>query len=167
MRAIAPTLELVPSPTAEALALIAELDEELNKDYPPEQRHGLSPEKLFRPEILFFIARLDGTPAGCGGVMLADDFGEVKRMYTRPSARGRGVAQAILERLEREAQARGIRRLVLETGDIRTAAIALYARMGFRQCGPFGPYLTMDPVAVQRSVFMEKALPSQAMEWPT
>jgi hypothetical protein len=31
---------------------------------------------------------------GCGGVAIFDDCAEVKRMYTRPVARGRGVAIA-------------------------------------------------------------------------
>jgi putative acetyltransferase len=136
--------------------LVGELDAELNADYPPEQRHGFSIERIFRPNMSFFVARLDDQPAGCGGVAFDDGLAEVKRMYVRPAARGRGVARAILARLEAEARAQGAPRLVLETGDIRHDAMRLYERAGFRRCGAFGGYLKMPSHAIERSVFFEK-----------
>src|SRR5687768_14956162 len=108
------TVEPVESPTDDARALIAELDAELAGPYPAENRHGLSAERVFKPNVRFFIARLDERAVGCGGVAFDDGFAEVKRMYVRPDARGRGVARAILARLEDEARGRGIRRLTLE-----------------------------------------------------
>ena len=152
------TVEHVPSPTPVVRALIGELDAELNADYPPEQRHGFSVERVFQPDVLFFIAHLDGEPAGCGAVALANGYGEVKRMYVRPHARGKNVAQAILDRLEQEARSRKVARLVLETGDVRHAAMRFYERAGFNRCGAFGPYLDMPPHAIERSVFYEKQL---------
>src|SRR5215213_1418018 len=151
-------IERVATPTEDARALIGQLDAELNADYPPEQRHGFSVDRVFQPDVLFFIARLDGEPAGCGAVALAEGYGEVKRMYVRPPARGRNVAQAILNRLEQEARARRVARLVLETGDVRHAAMRFYERAGFTRCGAFGPYLSMPPQATERSVFYEKRL---------
>ena len=151
-------VEHVAAPTVDARALISELDDELNADYPPEQRHGYGVDRVFQPDVLFFIARLDGQAAGCGGVALADGYGEVKRMYVRPPARGRSVAQAVLARIEQEARSRNVPRLVLETGDIRHAAMRFYEREGFTRCGPFGPYLAMPPLAIERSVFFEKRI---------
>jgi putative acetyltransferase len=148
----------VSSPTDDARALIGELDAELNADYPPAQRHGFSVDRVFQPDVLFFVARLDGEPAGCGAVALADGYGEVKRMYVRPQARGKNVAQAVLERIEQEARTRKVDRLVLETGDIRHAAMRFYERAGFPRCGAFGPYLDMPAHAIERSVFYEKRL---------
>src|SRR5688572_28634499 len=97
-------VEHLEAPTDEARALIDELDAELSGSYAPEQRHGLSIARVFRPGVLFFLARLDGEPVGCGGIALEDGFAEVKRMYVRPHARGRNVAAAILARLEQEAR---------------------------------------------------------------
>ena len=151
-------LEHLQSPTDDARALIGELDAELNGEYAPEQRHGLSLERVFSPGILFFIARLDGNPAGCGAVALDDGFAEVKRMYVRPAARGRGVAQAILARLEAEARAHGVTRLALETGDEQHAAIRFYERAGFTRCAAFGAYASMPPPAIRRSVFFDKPI---------
>src|SRR5438105_6414821 len=109
------TIERPLGPTPEARALIAELDEALGALYEPEQRHGLSVEQVFQPNVRFFIARLDGAAVGCGGVALFDDYAEVKRMYSREAARGRGVGKALLARLEQEARAAGKPVLRLET----------------------------------------------------
>jgi putative acetyltransferase len=151
-------IEHVEAPTDDARLLIGELDAELAAHYAAEQQHGLSLARVFRPGVRFFIARLEGEPAGCGGVAFDDGFAELKRMYVRPQARGRGVAQALLARLEQEARTRGVPRLVLETGDAQHAAIRLYERAGFTRCPAFGAYAAMPPPAVERSVFFEKPL---------
>lgn len=152
------TIEHVPSPTADARALIEELEAELSADYPAQQRHGLAVEAVFQPHIAFFVARLDDEPVGCGGVAFENGWAEVKRMYVRPSARGCGVAKAILTRLEQEARQRGVERIVLETGDVLHAAIRLYQRAGFRPCGSFGAYAGMPAHSIARSRFFEKSL---------
>jgi putative acetyltransferase len=151
-------LEHVGAPTDDARLLIDELDAELNGSYAPEQRHGLSIARVFRPGMLFFIARLDGAPVGCGGVSFEDGFAEVKRMYVRPQFRGRNVARTILSRLEEEAVIRGVSRIVLETGDAQQAAMRFYECAGFTRCAAFGDYATMPPGAIERSVFFEKTI---------
>jgi putative acetyltransferase len=77
---------------------------------------------------------------------------------SRPKARGRGIAQAILARLEKEARGRGEKRVVLETGNAQLAAIRFYERVGFVRCGAFGAYVAMPVVATERSVFFEKQI---------
>ena len=155
-----PDLDLVLTgePTPDACALVAELDALLAKGYPSEQQHGLSLDEIFTPRVRFYIATLDGAPAGCGAVALAGDWAEIKRMYTRPAAQGRGVARAILDRLEADARAAGAQWLRLETGDVLAAAIALYRNAGFRPCAAFGPYLDKPDHTVARSRFFEKRL---------
>src|SRR6478609_2369851 len=93
-------IELAPNATDEVRLLIGELETVLAAEYPPEQRHGLSLDAIFQPHVRFFVARLKGVAVGCGGVALFPDYAEVKRMYVRGSARGQGVADAILARLE-------------------------------------------------------------------
>lgn len=151
-------LEHVSSPTDDARALIAELDAELSGPYSAEQRHGLSVARVFQPGVIFFVARLDGEAVGCGGIAIDDGFAEVKRMYVRPRARGRGVARTILTRLEQEAGRRGARRVVLETGDAQQAAIRLYERAGFTPCRAFGEYAAMPANSTERSLFFEKVI---------
>jgi len=101
---------------------------------------------------------LENLAVGCGGVALFDDYAEVKRMYTRPAARGRGVAKALLRKIEDEARGADKSVLRLETGAYQQEAIGLYERMGFRPRGPFGPYAAMLARNVETSLFFEKVL---------
>lgn len=150
-------IEQVREPTQELRELIGELNAALGALYEPHQRHGLALEQLFEPHLRFFLARLDGAAMGCGGVALFAGYAEVKRMYTRPAARGRGLAKALLTRIEDEARATGKPVLRLETGDRQAEAIGLYERMGFRARGPFA---RMPAGNIATSVFFEKWLPS-------
>lgn len=154
------SVELVASPSAEVRALVAELEEVLAAEYPPEQRHGLAIDAIFQPHVRFFVARLDDRAVGCGGVALFSNFAEVKRMYVQPGARGRGIADAVLARVEAEARSVGVPVLRLETGDRQLAAMRFYERAGFRRCAAFGAYAAMPPSAIQTSVFYEKPLAS-------
>ena len=151
-------IELAPSATQDVRALIDELETVLAAEYPPEQRHGLALDALFRPHIRFFLARLHGAAVGCGGVALFDDFAEVKRMYVRDAARRQGVAGALLARLEDEARGAGLSWLRLETGENQVAAMQLYTRAGFRHCAAFGDYARMAPQSIASSVFFEKRI---------
>ncbi|MBV9859781.1 MAG: GNAT family N-acetyltransferase [Alphaproteobacteria bacterium] len=152
------SIERAYEPTDDLRALIGELDRTLSANYLPEQRHGLVLDAIFQPHIRFFLARLAGRAVGCGGVALFDDFAEVKRMYVTPVARGRGVAQAVLARLEAETRDAGLRVVRLETGDRQHAAIGLYERAGFARCAAFGEYATMAPKMIASSIFFEKRL---------
>ena len=151
-------IEQVTSPTPELRDLIGELDEVLNAAYEPHQRHGLPIAQLFEPHVRFFLARLDGAAVACGGVALFDDYAEVKRMYTRPVVRGRGVAKAILRRLEDEARAARKPILRLETGHFQPEAVGLYRSAGFISCNAFGHYAHMPARDIEFSLFFEKPL---------
>ena len=151
-------IERVDRPTDDVRGLIGELDAELAGSYAPEQRHGLTLEAIFEPPVRFFVAHLDGQAVGCGGVACFDDFAEIKRMYVRAAARGAGVADAIIERLEDEARNAGLRVVRLETGVHQPAAIGFYRRHGFVPCRAFAPYASLPPSAIKTSYFMEKRL---------
>jgi len=127
--------------TADASALIEELESHLASLYPSPSRHGYSVEQLIREAVAFFLIREHGLPAGCGGLRIVGrEYGEVKRMYVRPQFRGRGLAKLLLDHLTDHARASGLGLLRLETGIHQHAAIALYEREGFRRIPPFGEY---------------------------
>jgi putative acetyltransferase len=151
-------IEQAGTPSPEVHDLIGELNAILGAAYEPHQRHGLAVGQLFEPHVRFFLARSEGSAVGCGGVALFAGYAEIKRMYTRPAARGRGVAKALLARIEDEARAAGVPVLRLETGIHQPEAIGLYEGAGFRSCGPFGPYATMSPEQIETSLFYEKAV---------
>lgn len=143
----------------EVLALIAELDAYQLPLYPIESFHGIDLQTMLQPHVLFAVARDGGGEAlGCGAAVLHDGYGELKRMYVRPQARGRGAAKALLVFLESAVRARGIERMRLETGISQPEALGLYARCGYARRGPYGDY-GPDPL----SVFMEKSLVTSSM----
>ena len=64
-------------------------------------------------------------------------LGEVKRLYVRPAHRGERWGYRLAEQLIAEARAIGYRELKLDTLEWMTPARALYASLGFRQCGAY------------------------------
>jgi len=151
-------IELAPAATDEVRLLVDELEAVLAVEYPPEQRHGFSLDAIFQPHVRFFLARRQGTAVGCGGVALFPEYAEVKRMYVRGAARGQGVADALLIRLEDEVRGAGLSVLRLETGTRQVAAMRLYIRTGFRECPAFGDYALKPPESIAASVFFEKRI---------
>jgi putative acetyltransferase len=137
------------------IALIADLDAYQLTLYPPESVYALDMASLKQPNVLFAVARdADGAAVGCGAMVVTPEFAEVKRMYVRPEARGQGLARRVLSMLEQEAAQRGSTLYTLETGPSQPEAIALYERLGYERCGPYGGYRD-DPL----SVFMRKQVP--------
>ena len=130
------TIAAEPPDTPDALLLIDELQTHLESFYPPESRHGFSVERLIKEGVAFFVLRVDGAPAGCGGIKLfGREYGELKRMYVRPEYRGRRHGELLVDRLAEHARANGVTLLRLETGIHQQAAIRLYEREGFRTAG--------------------------------
>ena len=135
------TIEAERPDSPDASALIEELEDHLSGLYAPENRHGLSVARLINEGVDFFVLRVGGAPAGCGGIKLVPgEYGELKRMYVRPQFRGQRLGELLIARLAEHARAHGQRLLRLETGVHQHAAIALYERVGFRPIPPFGTY---------------------------
>ena len=158
MRVAAIVLERAEAPTEEVVALLSALNRALDVGYSPDQKHALSVDQLFQPHIQFFLARRDGEAVACGGIGFYDGYAELKRMYAKPEARGKGVAKALLARLEAEARGLGVAVIRIETGNLQHEAMRFYEREGYRRCGAFGPYAEMPVNAIATSVFYEKRL---------
>jgi putative acetyltransferase len=133
--------------------LLASLDAYLEALYPPESNHILSLDELCRPNVRFLVARHSGEALACGALVVEEGYGEVKRMYVAPTARGQGLGREILRCIEAAAAREGLEVLRLETGIRQAEALSLYRASGYANCAPFGGYLA-DPL----SVFMEKRL---------
>lgn len=138
----------------EIIALIADLDAYQLTLYPPESVYALDLPALLQPHVRFAVARdANNAIVGCAAVVLKPGYGEVKRMYVKPEARGLGAARRLMALLEQAAREAGSPLMTLETGPSQPEAIALYERQGYARCGPFGDYRD-DPL----SVFMQKRL---------
>lgn len=100
------------------------------------------------------VAYADGKPAGCGAIKELDaETMEVKRMYTPPENRGKGIAAAVLTALENWASELRYKRCVLETGKKQPEAIGLYKKSGYGLIENYGQY-----AGVENSVCFEKLL---------
>lgn len=137
------------SPTARKL--MADLDAELvtlypDHPYPPPL--GDADDGAVGTALIVYQ---DRRAVGCGAVrLLDDDTAELLRMYVLPDVRGQGLGKLLLAALEDEAEALGVRRMVLEAGDRQPDAVGLYRQSGWVDVEPWVP----DPNP--HSVFMTK-----------
>ncbi len=133
---------------AEVQALLAALDTYLAGLYAPEDNHILGLAQLLADDVHFLVARQGAAAVGCAAVRrmppepatAGQPYGEIKRMYVLPSARGQGIAQGLLGQLEAALHQRGIGQALLETGRDQTEALRLYQQAGYLPRGPFGGY---------------------------
>jgi GNAT superfamily N-acetyltransferase len=102
-------------------------------------------EQFTPPAGVFLVVEDDdGEVIGCGGVRriqrrpetLEVRF-EIKHLWLRPEARGRGGGRGILEELERRATAFGAEELVLDTNASLEAAGGLYRSSGYAAVEPY------------------------------
>lgn len=96
------------------------------------------------PAGVFLLVEDDDGPIGCGGVRRIDPDPrtgevryEIKHLWLRSEARGRGAGRRILEELERRATAFGAEELVLDTNASLEAAGGLYRSSGYATVEPY------------------------------
>ena len=100
------------------------------------------------------VAYENDQPVGCGAIReYASKIMEVKRMYTLPASRGRGVASKVLAELEKWAGELSYETCVLETGKKQPEAIHLYQKSGYSLIPNYGQYAGME-----NSVCFEKKI---------
>ena len=100
------------------------------------------------------VAYENDQPIGCGAIKeYASDTMEVKRMYTSPGGRGKGIATTVLTELETWAAELSYERCILETGKRNPEAIALYKKSGYTLIPNYGQY-----AGIENSVCFEKEL---------
>ncbi|MFZ1749522.1 MAG: GNAT family N-acetyltransferase [Saprospiraceae bacterium] len=84
-------------------------------------------------------------PIACGAIKKHDDVTmEVKRMYTLPDYRGKGIASQILTELQHWAKEMGYLKCVLETGKKQPEAIQLYLKSGYKIIANYGQYVGVE-----------------------
>jgi putative acetyltransferase len=133
--------------SAQIIRLLEEHLRNMHEITPAESVHALDLSGLRQPDITMWSAWEGVELLGCGALKALDgQHGEVKSMRTVRAQLRKGVASAILREILAESARRAYRRVSLETGSPAAfePARALYARFGFRPCGPFADY-TDDP----------------------
>lgn len=100
------------------------------------------------------IVYVDDIAVACGAFKIfSDDTVEIKRMYTNPEYRGKGLASKTLNELEGWAKESGYKNCILETGIMQPEAIALYKKRGYHKIPNYGQY-----AGIENSVCFEKRI---------
>lgn len=129
------------------------LDKYQQELYPAESNHLDSLETLAGPNCRLIGAITNDQLVGIGAVKIMGDYGELKRFYIPEKFRGQGIAEGIINALEKWLVEKKTYLSRLETGIHQHAAIRFYQKLGYDETTPFGNY-KLDPL----SVFMEKSL---------
>lgn len=91
------------------------------------------------------VAYENELPIACGAIKQFDESAmEVKRMYTLPAFRGKGIASQVLNELEKWAVELNFSHCVLETGIRQPDAIRLYEKNGYRTIPNYGQYIGVE-----------------------
>jgi len=91
------------------------------------------------------VAYENDKPVSCGAIKeYSFDTMEVKRMYTLPECRGKGIATKVLIELEKWAEELSYGKCILETGKQQPEAIALYKKNGYKLIPNLGQYAGVD-----------------------
>jgi len=100
------------------------------------------------------VAYLENQPVACGAFKeFNTNSVEMKRMFTIPEARGKGLATQVLKELERWSTQLGYSTCVLETGIRQTGAVALYKKNLYHITPNYGQY-----IGITNSLCFEKIL---------
>jgi GNAT superfamily N-acetyltransferase len=135
--------------------LIAAFESEvmaLYSEWNPSLGPSARADELEPPAGGFFVAYVEERAVACGGFKRLDErTAEIKRMYTVPEVRGRGLARVVLDRLESEARGAGYELVRLDTGEHQQHALSLYRSAGYYEI----PDYNQNPPA---SYWFEKSL---------
>ncbi len=109
------------------------------------------PGKYAPPTGGLFIALIDGEPSGCVAVRPLGDDGvaELKRLFVRPAARGKGLGLLLTQKAIQRARESGYHTLRLDTLPAMGDAQRLYRSLGFKEIPPY----TFNPIP--GAVYME------------
>jgi putative acetyltransferase len=98
------------------------------------------------------VAHENSKSVGCGAIKeYSPTIMEIKRMYTLPESRGKGIATKVLTELELWAADLSYKKCILETGKKQPEAIGLYRKNGYKLIPNYGQY-----AGIENSVCFEK-----------
>jgi GNAT superfamily N-acetyltransferase len=115
-----------------------ELRARFPEDYDPARGLPATRRDLTPPSGIYLVIKQDDLAVGCGGLKAIDSkTGEIKHMFVQPTHRSRGIGGQLLGVLEDHARTQGFSRVVLDTSEYLTEAIALYRRTGYVEIDPY------------------------------
>src|SRR5688500_5250978 len=153
---VAVRLRALPYDDPVAQDLVEQVQQEYVARYGGRDEAVVDPAEFLPPRGLFLAAEVDGEPVGSGAWRaMGNGVAEMKRVYVVPRLRRRGLAQLIVQTLERGAAGSGCRSLVLNSGAEQPEALRLYEQLGYGPVTPYGVY-----ACAPDAVFLGKDLPA-------
>ena len=91
------------------------------------------------PDGRLLLAEFEGQLAGCVALhKIEERICEMKRLYLRPSFRGKGLGRVLTEKIIADARSIGYEKMRLDTVEpVMKDAVAMYRRFGFREIAPY------------------------------
>ncbi len=80
---------------------------------------------------LYLVAEFDGTVAGCCGMTISCNEGNIDNVVVAEEFRGRGIAGELLQELIARGGMQGVEAYTLEVRVSNSAAIHIYEKLGF------------------------------------
>jgi len=107
---------------------------------------------------VYYLLELEGAIIGMGILhQIREKAGEIKRMYIRPTYRGKGYGRTLLQQLLLKAKEFGYNTVYLDSARFMTSAHKLYRSFGFIECNEY-PETEVPPQFKPQWLFMEKTL---------
>jgi len=146
-----------PAQVAQARELFLEYAQSLGVDLcfqNFEQELAGLPGHYAPPSGRLLLAEYDGQLAGCAALrQWQPGVCEMKRLYLRPSFRGKGLGRVIAETIIAEARNAGYQHMRLDTIEpIMKDAVEMYRKLGFKEIAPY----RANPIA--GAIYMELQL---------
>ena len=101
----------------------------------PWTRESILRELEENSMALYFIAEIDGTPVGYGGMWIIVDEGHIINIAVLPQFRGRHIASLLMAVLIAFGETRGVTRFTLEVRSSNEPAKAVYRKFLFKEEG--------------------------------
>lgn len=116
------------------------------------------------PAGVLLLAWVNDHPAGCVALKPLEppEVAEMKRLFVRASFRGLALGEHLARRVLGAARDAGYRRVRLDTLPSMSAALRLYARLGFHEI----PAYNENPIAGAHFLEVELAVPAQGAAGP-
>jgi GNAT superfamily N-acetyltransferase len=91
------------------------------------------------PDGRLLLAEYEGQLSGCVALhKLEPGVCEMKRLYLRPTVRGKGLGRILAAHIIAEARQIGYQRMRLDTVEpVMKDAVAMYRKIGFREIAPY------------------------------
>ncbi len=110
------------------------------------------------PNGIYYLLELEDAIIGMGALhQVRKNIGEIKRMYIRPTHRGKGYGKALLQQLLKKAKEFRYHSIYLESGPFMTTAHHLYHSVGFVERNEY-PETEVPQQLRSKWLYMEKTL---------